>query len=873
MAKINTEYDVGAAFEAIEEELISSMIRNMERHKVEEIEEDKQWSMWQAEQLKALEKYRKQNKKKFGKEFKEINKKIDRLILGANEDGQLDQEAEILKAIKKGFPAKKVSPGGTAEFFKVNDRKLNALLEATSSDMQKAESAVLRRANDQYRKVIFNAQVYANTGAGTYEKAVDMATKDFLSAGIDCIEYTNGSHHTIVDYADMAIRTASKRAYLQGEGTKRQEWGLHLVIMNKRGNPCLKCLPFCGKILIDDVWSGGSSKDGKYPLMSSAIAAGLYHPRCRDSHTTYFPDITTVNPKYNKQEITDIEDAAKREVKQQYAKRQEKKFNRLAKFSLDPDNQKMYNAKKEEYSKLGEVLRNDTEYQDSIQKRREEYRKKRAEKTLDKETLKQEIAELTKQQEILENQLQKIKEEEKELTKKVYFDTTATPEEATRLQKIPRQRKEVEDTVSTLKTEIWNKQEVYKNDVEKRVVKDGIFKEVKLSKRMNPETVDLLEDTVRNLYKKYGIMPERLVFSPLKVEDATATYNWIDDTIYLSNNFNDAEKYLEQVAKSEQSLVEYNKQHDIKNKAKQRLEEAETILADKSVKGYEREKARIAKVEAEIQLNETRMAVRENLTDCLVHEYGHFIHRHANVDYVQKKKYFGMKELGGSFNGKDWKFDINKKASSKAKVEAAKISRYAANDPYEAFAEGFLALEKGEKIPEQIAEVIAETERRAGAKNIAKTIDSDIIISGARITDIFSEEADEFAEMYYKEIRSFSTDAKKIAENLNKKESDIRKIKSYLFEDKSLLDTDTGEWRRFDPDCAIAQSWQRLMLGKDIKPHDKTLIEHELLEMKIKKENPNMEHWKAHEIASEKYDYPKEAMEYYGNLEKHKKDK
>ena len=307
MTKINTEYDVGAAFEAIEEELISSIIRNMERHKVEEIEEDKQWSMWQIEQLKSLEKYRKENKKKFGKEFEEINKKIDRLILGANEDGQMDQEAEILKAIKKGLPAKKVSPGGTAEFFKINDRKLNALLKATSSDMQKAEKAVLRRANDQYRKIIFNAQVYAATGAGTYEKAVDMATKDFLSAGIDCIEYANGSRHTIADYADMAIRTASKRAYLQGEGTKRQEWGLHLVIMNKRGNPCPKCLPFCGKILIDDVWSGGGREDGKYPLMSSAIAAGLYHPRCRDSHTTYFPDITTVNPKYSKEEVTNLE--------------------------------------------------------------------------------------------------------------------------------------------------------------------------------------------------------------------------------------------------------------------------------------------------------------------------------------------------------------------------------------------------------------------------------------------------------------------------------------------------------------------------------------------------------------------------------------
>lgn len=148
---------------------------------------------------------------------------------------------------------------------------------------------------------------------------------------------------------------------------------------------------------------------------------------------------------------------------------------------------------------------------------------------------------------------------------------------------------------------------------------------------------------------------------------------------------------------------------------------------------------------------------------------------------------------------------------------------------------------------------------------------SDILISGARITDLNSAEADEFAEMYYEEIRHFSTDSKKIADNIGKEESDIRKIKAYLFEDDSLIDPDTGESRQFDPDCAIAQSWQRLMNGKDIKLHDKTLIEHELLEMKIKQENPGIDHVKAHELASEKYNYPKEALEYYGNLKKHKK--
>lgn len=172
MPKLNTVYDIGAAFEAIENELISSMIRNMRRHKLEEIDEDKQWAMWQALQLKSLEKYKKDNQKKYGKQFKDINAQIKTLISLSRSEGEMAQEIAILEAIRNGFPAKRISKGATAEFFKVNDRKLETLINATMNDMQKAEIAVLRMANDQYRKVIYNAQVYANTGAGTYEKAV-----------------------------------------------------------------------------------------------------------------------------------------------------------------------------------------------------------------------------------------------------------------------------------------------------------------------------------------------------------------------------------------------------------------------------------------------------------------------------------------------------------------------------------------------------------------------------------------------------------------------------------------------------------------------------------------------------------------------------
>lgn len=340
------EYDVAEAFEAVEEELIASMMRNMKRHRVEETAEELQWSMWQAEQLKALENYKRQNQKRYAKQFQNINRQIDGIIREARLTGNMDQEIEILEAIKKGFKGyQRASETLTGQFFRLNDRKLEALIKATTDDMKKAETAILRMANDKYRQAIFNAQVYANTGAGTYEKAVDMATKDMLSAGLNCVEYKNGARHRLSDYADMAIRTASKRAYLQGEGEKRREWGISTVIMNKRGNPCPKCLPFVGKVLIDDVWSGGRKSDGPYPLMSKAISAGLYHPRCKDGHTTYFPGVSTADDKWTKKELEAIGQYNRQEAELQYAARQAERFGRLARYSLDAGDKKNYQQK------------------------------------------------------------------------------------------------------------------------------------------------------------------------------------------------------------------------------------------------------------------------------------------------------------------------------------------------------------------------------------------------------------------------------------------------------------------------------------------------------------------------------------------------
>lgn len=364
-----SDYDVGEAFRKIEDNLIASMVRNLSRHRAEETELGFEWSQWQTEQLKALEDYRRQNQRIFPSEFNCINQQIRKVLQDSYNDGGTKQERQILRAVKRGFKGKgtnappftgKTEIGG--EFFKTNENKLNALVEATTHDMEKAETAVLRMADDRYRKVIFNAQVFANTGAGTYEQAVDMATKDFLSAGINCIEYRNGRRVNIKSYAEMALRTAGKRAYLQGEGNKRKEWGVPTVILNKRTNPCPICARFVGKVFIDDVWSGGS-KDGispvtgiKYPLLSEAIKQGLYHPNCKDSHTTYFEGVSTPpeDSEYTADELDEIAENYSNHQKAQHAQNEAERMERMSKFSLDKDNQRIYGHRAEQWRSTAE---------------------------------------------------------------------------------------------------------------------------------------------------------------------------------------------------------------------------------------------------------------------------------------------------------------------------------------------------------------------------------------------------------------------------------------------------------------------------------------------------------------------------------------
>lgn len=177
------------------------------------------------------------------------------------------------------------SPGVVPQeknFFGVNEKKLEALIETVNNDLNKAQYSVLRKMDDVYRQTIFKSHMYLQNGAKTLNQAIDMATREFLDKGINSITYKDGKRVNIASYAEMCLRTASHRATLLGEGKKRDEYGIYLIVVSVHGNTCRLCEPWQGQILIDDIFSHPSKEyieqyKHKYKVLSEAIEKGLLH--------------------------------------------------------------------------------------------------------------------------------------------------------------------------------------------------------------------------------------------------------------------------------------------------------------------------------------------------------------------------------------------------------------------------------------------------------------------------------------------------------------------------------------------------------------------------------------------------------------------
>lgn len=337
-------YDVQQIYEDMEDYLIKSMKRTLALHTAWELDEGFDWEQWQAKKIRELRKFKQQNKKYVDLTNRKLNVAVKKHLKEQFLEGGKKVDKEVSSVIKKGlFSLTSGTPSD--DFFAGDNKKLNNLIKSINQDFENASYAALRKMDDVYRETIFKASTFAGTGTMTVEQAIDMATKSFLEKGIDCIVYKNGANVNIASYASMAIRTANKRAHLMGEGERRQEWGISLVLISQYLQCSPLCLPWQGKLYIDDVYSGGKATDGQYPLLSTAIKGHLFHPNCRHTSSTYFEGVSEVPEPLRKE--SGEEYAKAQEIAN--AKRQARKYERLENGSIDDSNIKKYANKKKQW--------------------------------------------------------------------------------------------------------------------------------------------------------------------------------------------------------------------------------------------------------------------------------------------------------------------------------------------------------------------------------------------------------------------------------------------------------------------------------------------------------------------------------------------
>lgn len=346
----NIDYNVGQIYQDMELYLIQSMKRNLYGHQKMELEEGFQWPQWQAQKLKEIKRFQRQNADTIGYYGNLVDESISQQLKEQFREGNKHAQQDFKTALKKGF---KYNKKMSKSFFKINDRNVNGLIDSINNDFNIANNATLRMINDEYRQIIHKAALFSTSGAMTPKQAIDMATKDFLSRGLNSIEYSNGTRVNIANYAKMAVNTANQRAYLKGEGEFRKKIGNPLIKISKHGTACKLCQPWEGRILIDDVYSGGSSKDGKYMLLSAAMDQGLYHPNCRHGLNTYYPELEGI--KFD-DDGPDSQTMANYIEDLNYCNLQIQKYNRLSIGSLDEQNIKYYSDKMGEWEDKKESL-------------------------------------------------------------------------------------------------------------------------------------------------------------------------------------------------------------------------------------------------------------------------------------------------------------------------------------------------------------------------------------------------------------------------------------------------------------------------------------------------------------------------------------
>jgi minor capsid protein 2 len=189
--------------------------------------------------------------------------------------------------------AAQVLPGG---------RATDALIGETVQAVTATHAGILRATVDIYRQVVAEVAGRVLLGVETRRQAAQAALDRLASRGITGFRDQRGRRWDVVSYAEMAMRTATGRAAIEGHLDRLSAAGLDLVIVSDAPQECPLCRPWESKVLartgaagvvqVANVLTGRPMRVHVAGTVATARAAGLFHPSCRHSLSAFLPGLT-----------------------------------------------------------------------------------------------------------------------------------------------------------------------------------------------------------------------------------------------------------------------------------------------------------------------------------------------------------------------------------------------------------------------------------------------------------------------------------------------------------------------------------------------------------------------------------------------------
>jgi hypothetical protein len=196
-----------------------------------------------------------------------------------------------------------------------NAPAVDRLAASMAEDTRPLYSRITRAVVDGYRNIVSRVSGGVLLGSMTRRQASQRALDQFANRGITGFVDRAGRSWDMASYAEMAVRSVTARAAVEGHIDALAEIGVGLVIVSDAPLECPLCAPWEGEVLTLSGPPGPQSLRVAHTIqperllaptrtvvvhvagsLVEARAAGLFHPNCRHSLSAYLPGVTTRPP-------------------------------------------------------------------------------------------------------------------------------------------------------------------------------------------------------------------------------------------------------------------------------------------------------------------------------------------------------------------------------------------------------------------------------------------------------------------------------------------------------------------------------------------------------------------------------------------------